>query len=151
MSAFQFQPFPVSPPGAVPSTANGVYCHYCGATPAVVVDVRGHRGFLVMMQFLRSPGPFCRDCGMATYRRMTVESLWLGWWGMLSSVINPITMLINLGPRSRILALPAPIPGSPRRPMDPGKPLYQRPGFLGFFAIVLALFLFVLVSVLAGS
>jgi hypothetical protein len=90
------------------------------------------------MQLLKSPGPFCRDCGLATYRRMTVESMWIGWWGFLSAIINPVTMLINLGPRSTIINLPPPIPGSPRLPMQPGKPLYARIEFI--LPIALAIF-----------
>ncbi|WP_330181189.1 hypothetical protein OHB26_33150 [Nocardia sp. NBC_01503] len=82
---------------------------------------------------------------MATYRKMTQESLWIGWWGFLSAVINPITMLINLGPRSVLVALPPPIPGGPRPPMDPGRPLYERPAVIVAFALppILALVLFV--------
>ncbi|MBB5916111.1 hypothetical protein BJY24_005023 [Nocardia transvalensis] len=110
---------------------NGVYCAYCGATPAARVDFRGHRGLLIVMQFRRQPGPFCRDCGLATYRRMTVDSAWLGWWGLLSVVINPTTMLINLPARATVAALAPPAPGSPRQPMDPGKPLLHRPAALG--------------------
>ncbi|MBO0854229.1 MAG: hypothetical protein J2P18_10720 [Nocardia sp.] len=106
------------------------------------------------MQFLTSRGPFCRDCGMATYRKMTVESLWLGWWGIISSIVNPIMMLANLGPRGRILELGAPIPGSPRPPMDPGKPLYQRPGFLApliIFALpVLVLILLIIIGMISS-
>ncbi|MFI9510087.1 hypothetical protein [Nocardia sp. NPDC052566] len=121
------------------STANGVYCAYCGATPAARVDIRGHRGFLIMMQFLKQPGPFCRDCGIATYRRMTIESAWIGWWGFASFVINPITMLINLAARAQIGRLAAPLPGSHYQPMDPGKPLYLRPGLLGLLIPVLVI------------
>ncbi|MFE6857256.1 hypothetical protein [Nocardia sp. NPDC057668] len=115
-------------PAPTPVTAaNGVYCRYCGATPAVHVDLRGHRAFIIFMQFLRSPGPFCRDCGLATSRRLTEQSLILGWWGIMSLFINPITMLINVAAHKRVAELPPPIPGSPRRPMDPGKPLMRRP------------------------
>ncbi|MET7771368.1 hypothetical protein [Nocardia sp. NPDC005366] len=123
--------------GNFASTANGVYCAYCGSTPAASVDIRGHRGFIFFMQFLKSPGPFCRDCGLATYRRMTVESMWIGWWGFLSAVINPVTMLINIPARSRITELPPPIPGGPRIPMEPGKPLYERIEFLLPIALII--------------
>ncbi|MFD6101447.1 hypothetical protein ACFWFQ_02155 [Nocardia salmonicida] len=123
--------------GYVTSTANGVYCAYCGSTPAARVDIRGHRGFVIFMQLLKSPGPFCRDCGLATYRKMTVESMWIGWWGFLSAVINPVTLLINLGPRSTLTKLPPPIPGGPRIPMQPGKPLFHRVEFLLAVALIL--------------
>ncbi|MGW5573931.1 LppU/SCO3897 family protein [Nocardia thailandica] len=120
--------------GAAPAalgTANGIYCVFCGSTPAAPATIRSHRGFLIMMQFVKQQGPFCRDCGMATYRRMTAESAILGWWGIVSAIANPITMLLNIAPAQRIKNLPAPIPGSPRMPLDPGKPLFRRAGMLG--------------------
>ncbi len=100
-----------------------------------------------MMQFVKQPGPFCRDCGTATYRRMTVESALIGWFGIVSMVANPITMLMNIAPARRIRALPAPIPGSPRRPLDPGKPIYRRAGILGLLIPIVGLS----VLVFAGS
>jgi len=32
------------------------------------VNIRAHRGLLIVMQFRKAPGPFCRDCGLATFR-----------------------------------------------------------------------------------
>ncbi|MEV7214622.1 hypothetical protein AB0O31_16215 [Kitasatospora cineracea] len=93
--------------------------------------VRGHQGFLVMMRFLRLHGPFCRDCGTATVRRMTANSLWQGWWGIASMAINPFTMLLNLLAWLEIRRLPAPVPGAPGTPMPTGRPLYRRPQILG--------------------
>ena len=97
------------PSGSFASTANGVYCAYCGSTPAARLDIRGHRGFVIM---------------------------WIGWWGILSFVINPVTMLINLGARSTLTTLPPPIPGGPRVPMPPGKPLWHRVEFLLAIALI---------------
>ncbi|WP_194289677.1 hypothetical protein [Nocardia macrotermitis] len=128
-----------------------VYCAHCGATPAAAVTIRGHRGFIVFMQFLRMSGPFCRDCGLSTYRRMTVESAWLGWWGVASSIINPITMLINLAAYNSISKLAPPLPGMPGRPMDPGKPLFQRPGALGLLIPIVVPLLLILLSVLGSA
>lgn len=146
------------PPAMPVSAANGIYCRYCGSTPAVHVDLRGHRAFVIFMQFLRRPGPFCRDCGLATSRSMTEQSLILGWWGMLSLFINPFTMLTNISGHKAIAALPAPIPGGPGRPMDPGKPLLRRPLVLIALAIVgvpvalfVLLFLFSIVTVIFGG
>ncbi|WP_371498292.1 hypothetical protein OG871_19765 [Kitasatospora sp. NBC_00374] len=123
----------------------GPVCRFCGAVPAVEATVRGHQGFLVMMKFLKLEGPFCRTCGVAAHREMTAKSLWQGWWGIGSMLINPITMLINLPNRAKINKLPEPVPGAPGQPMNPGKPLFQRIAVLGFLipalvvgAIVLA-------------
>ncbi|WP_067686705.1 hypothetical protein [Nocardia jejuensis] len=146
---------PAQPPM---STANGVYCRYCGATPALQVDIRGHRGLLIIMQFLRSPGPYCRDCGIATFRKMTEETLLLGWWGLLSVLITPFVLLGNLSTRKQLLALPAPIPGSPRPPMSPGKPLTHRPaGVIGLVIasipvlIAVLILLLIVVGLVAGA
>ncbi|MBB5978194.1 LppU/SCO3897 family protein [Kribbella solani] len=104
-------------------------CRFCGGFPAVDATVRGHQGLIIIMRFLKLQGPFCRTCGMASVRDMTTKSLWQGWWGIGSSIINPITMLMNIGPMQKFKSLPEPQPG-PGRPMDPGKPLVQRPAML---------------------
>ncbi|MEV0335604.1 hypothetical protein [Nocardia sp. NPDC050717] len=132
-------------------TRSTLCCLHCGATPATAVTVRSHRGFILWMQFVRVPGPFCRNCGLATLRRMTVESLWLGWWGPLSLFINMFTLLSNSSAHSRITELPPPNPGSPGRPMDPGKPVLRRPLAIAFLLLVIVLLCVKLVSLLLLS
>lgn len=110
--------YPVPPqpgPYGHPAVAAAPYgCRLCGAEPAVQATVRGHQGMLVLMRFLRQEGPFCRDCGFATYRRMSAATLWQGWWGPLSVFITPFTLLMNLGARARFLKLaPRRAPSSP--------------------------------------
>ncbi|MEU6314892.1 hypothetical protein [Streptomyces sp. NPDC047014] len=100
-------------------------CALCGGWPAAPVTVRGHQGLIVLMRFLSTPGPFCRDCGLATYRRMSSDTLWQGWWSPLSLVAAPVTLLMNLGPRAAFRRL-APPSGGFRPPLDPGKPLWCR-------------------------
>ncbi|MFD7640665.1 hypothetical protein ACFV4P_08420 [Kitasatospora sp. NPDC059795] len=115
----------------------GPFCRFCGSVPAVEATVRGHQGIVVIMRFLKLGGPFCRDCGLATVRRMTARSMWQGWWGFASMVINPITMLYNLAAWSKIRRLPAPLPGAPGTPAAPGRPLWQRAEVLGLLLPVL--------------
>jgi hypothetical protein len=105
-------------------------CRFCGGYPAADATVRGHQGLIVIMRWLKLQGPFCRTCGIASVRDMTSKSLWQGWWGIGSSIINPIMMLMNIGPMQKFKRLPEPSQG-PGRPMDPGKPLFQRPAILG--------------------
>jgi hypothetical protein len=119
-------------PAMAPYPQGAIQCRFCGGMPAVQATVRGHQGFLIVMRFLKLEGPFCRTCGIATYRNMTAKSLWQGWWGVGSSIINPITMLINIPTRLKFKNLPEPMPGAPGQPMDMGKPLFQRPAVLGF-------------------
>ncbi|WP_455355658.1 LppU/SCO3897 family protein [Streptomyces sp. SYSU K217416] len=128
-------PHPASPWGAVPHPAP--VCRICGALPVSAASVRGHQGFLVIMRFLKAEGPFCRTCGIATYRRMTADTLIQGWWGALSAVITPFTLLANLFARASFRKLPPP-QGGWRPPLDPGKPVPLRPQGL-LFLIPLAL------------
>lgn len=105
-------------------------CRFCGCVPAAEVTFRGHRGMVLIMQFLSASGPFCRDCGLATFRSMTAKTLIQGWYGYASLMITPITVLINLARRGQVANLPAPqlVPdGMCRTPMDPGPPLFARP------------------------
>jgi hypothetical protein len=105
--------------------------------------VRGHQGLLILMRFLKLEGPFCRTCGVATVRDMTAKSMWQGWWGIGSSIVNPITMLTNIGDWSKFRKLPEPAPGAPGRPMDPGKPLFRRPAILGLLVPIAVIALLV--------
>jgi hypothetical protein len=133
--AQQFQQFPQGLP-------TGPFCRFCGSAPAVEATIRGHQGFLVIMKFLKLQGPFCRTCGIAAHRDMTTKSLWQGWWGIASMIINPITMLINLPQRAKINKLAEPIPGAPGQPMNPGKPVFQRPAILGLLLPVIVALVF---------
>lgn len=109
---------------------SGPRCRFCGAVPAIEATVRGHQGFLIVMRFLKQPGPYCRSCGIATVRQMSANSLWQGWTSFFSVLINPLTLLWNLVIRIRLQRLPEPQPASAQH-LDPGKPLYRRLGMLG--------------------
>ncbi|MER5810699.1 hypothetical protein ABT143_21345 [Streptomyces sp. NPDC002033] len=131
---------PYGPPGPAgpqpggyvhPYSPGTVGCRVCGAVPAAPATVRGHQGLIVLMRFLSAPGPFCRDCGTSTYRRMSADTLWQGWWGPLSLFITPVTLLVNLGPRAAFRRLGPPVGGF-RPPLDPGRPLWRRPAALLF-------------------
>ncbi len=140
------QSYPQAAPGYAPALPE-TQCRLCGCVPAADVTFRGHRGMLVLMQFLHMRGPFCRDCGLATFRDMTAKTLIQGWYGYASSVITPITVLINLARRGKVASLPPPRPpaqGPHRRPLDPGPALFARPiAVLGLFVPVLLVMLVV--------
>jgi hypothetical protein len=109
---------------------------------------------IILMTFLSQEGPFCRDCGLATFRRMTGSTLLAGWWGALSMFITPLTVLINVVRRIKVAGLPAPMPppaGPYEQPMDPGKPLLARPsGLIGVF-LPIAVVLFLIVASALGN
>lgn len=148
------QPFPAGPPVALPVAPpvnQTLHCNRCGCLPAAAVNFRGHRGMVFLMRFLQENGPFCRDCGLATFRRMTADTLLLGWWGYGSAIITPITVLINLTRRGAVANLPAPRPPASGRygsPAIPGPPLLARPqAIVGLSIPVLVLFFIVVLAV----
>ncbi|MGW4224874.1 LppU/SCO3897 family protein [Streptomyces bauhiniae] len=79
------------------------------------------------MRSLKRQGVFCRTCALAVFREMQAETLIAGWWGLLSVVITPFVLLANLGALSGIRRIPAPATPGWRPPLDPGKPVFQRP------------------------
>ncbi|MFF7950506.1 LppU/SCO3897 family protein [Streptomyces griseorubiginosus] len=109
-------------------------CQICGAVPAAPVTVRGHQGMLVIMRFLKREGVFCRTCALASFRDMQADTMVLGWWGPLSVLITPFTLLANLGALSGIRRIPEPVAPGFRPPLDPGKPVFKRPA--GILALI---------------
>lgn len=128
-------PAPAAYPGGYPGGTPS--CRFCGGVPAVDATFKRHQGFLVVMRSASLNGPFCRTCGIAAHRDMTAKSLWQGWWGFASLLINPLTMLGNLGQRSKVNKLPEPVPGAPGVPMRTGRPLFARIAAVGFLVPVL--------------
>jgi hypothetical protein len=127
-------------------------CRICGGIPAADVTVRGHQGMIVIMRFLSSPGPFCQVCGTAVVRDMSEKTLWRGWWGYISSVMAPVTLLRNRSAYQKLRRLPAPQPGSHGPQLDPGRPLTKRPAIAMLLLPVLAVVLAItLPIVLAAS
>lgn len=96
-----------------------VACQICGAAPAAPVTVRGHQGMVVIMRFLKREGMFCRTCALASFRDMQAETMVLGWWGPLSLLITPFTLLANLGALSGIRRIPEPVAPGFRPPLTP--------------------------------
>jgi hypothetical protein len=107
---------------------------------------------LILMRFLSLDGPFCRDCGLATFRDMTAKTLVQGWYGYASFVITPFVVLMNAIRRGKIAALPEPQPspyGQSNRPMDPGAPLLARP--MAILGLGIPVVLIVLLAALLGG
>jgi hypothetical protein len=150
---FAGQPGPAAYPmaGQLPM----VSCRFCGSVPAVATTFRGHQGMIVLMRFLRTEGPFCRDCGLGTFRHMTSRTLVQGWYGYGSFIITPITVLINLFKRNKVAKLPPPQPnpfGPSRQPMNPGPRLLARPlTWLGLCIPVVVLGLLITAIATSGS
>ncbi|MBB5872813.1 hypothetical protein F4553_006247 [Allocatelliglobosispora scoriae] len=131
-------PQPVFP--VYPGTSAITTCRFCGCTPAVDATFRGHRGLIILMSFLKTEGPFCRECGIATFRTMTSRTLVQGWWGWASFLITPFILLWNLFARMKVAKLEAPRPvhDRPHGPqLDAGRPVYLRPTIVGLLVPIL--------------
>lgn len=131
-----------------PQAAGPVGCQMCGAGPAAPVTVRGHQGMVVIMRSLKRQGMLCRTCALSVFREMQAETLVAGWWGPLSVLITPFVLLANLGALSGIRRLPAPVTPGWRPPLDPGKPVFQRPA--GVLALIPLGLLGLLVTLVTG-
>ncbi|MEU9986207.1 hypothetical protein AB0E10_05235 [Streptomyces sp. NPDC048045] len=145
------------PMGAMPMGGVPAGCQLCGASPAAPVSVRGHQGMLVIMRFLRRQGTFCRTCALAVFRDMQADTMIQGWWGPLSVLITPFTLLVNLGSLSGIKRIPEPVTAGWRPPLDPGRPVFRRPAGLlalvpltGLALLVLAVPILMLIGLVAG-
>lgn len=132
-------------PGVTPG---GPACRICGGFPAADVTVHGHRGMILVMRFLRQPGPYCLVCGTATVRDMSQQTLLRGWWGYFSSVFTLVALLRNRAAYARIRRLPPPAPGTHGPQPDPGVPLTRR-GAIFMLAVPVLPVLLVLVLLIA--
>ncbi|MFG3051159.1 hypothetical protein ACGFZP_09430 [Kitasatospora sp. NPDC048239] len=133
-------------PQAAMAPQGGPVCRFCGGFPAADTTVRGHQGIIIIMRFLKQPGPFCRTCGTAVVRDMSARTLVQGWWGYLSSIITPITLLRNLAAHNKIKQLPLPVPGTHGPQLDPGVPLTKRPHMLMLLLPVLSITSFIILA-----
>ncbi len=114
-------------------------CEQCGCSPARQMTFRGHRGMIVVMQFLKERGVYCRTCGLALFRTMTSRTIAQGWWGYGSFLITPFVLLYNLVGRLKLRKLGEPVPaldGSSTAPANPGRPVFLRATMLVPIALV---------------
>ena len=128
-------------------------CRFCGSVPAVPLTIYEHNGYLVLMTFKNLKGPFCRDCGLHVWRRMTDATLMRGWLGMFSFFIAPVTALVNVVNRSKLTSLAPPQPGTALRPpANPGPDLFHRAGVYVYMAVIAAaILIFVVPFVVAAT
>lgn len=91
-------------------------------------------------------GPMCRTCGLSRSRSFQTSTLLLGWWGVISFIVNPFLILGNMRSARRVRALAQPGGAPLGEPLDPGRPVWQRvellvPVGIGLAAVIaLAIF-----------
>ncbi|MCO6006632.1 hypothetical protein NE236_16730 [Actinoallomurus purpureus] len=133
-----------------PYAGDGLACRVCAATPAVKATFRGVVGAIVMHTIWTATGPFCRDCGQATFRKQTARTLAGGWCSIGALVLAPFFLLFNVIARGKVVNLPAPqrAAGGPA-PLEPGKPVFQRPTAYVYPVIFFLFCMLLLIGILA--
>jgi hypothetical protein len=131
---------PEAEPQAEPQPESGG-CVQCGRTPTADVDLRANTGLVLKRRVSRITGPFCRACGMARFREQMDHTLRLGWWGVTSFFSNFAAVYANLRSWSALRRLDPPTgePAPPASPLDPGRPLYLRPGIYVLLVALMAI------------
>jgi hypothetical protein len=130
----------------------GPGCRICGSGPAAPATFRAVVGAVFMHTIWTTHGPFCRDCGLHTFRRQTAKSLTGGWCSVGAIILTPIFVLMNVSARGKVADLPAPQPrpdGHGQAPLDPGPPVLNRPGAYVYPFLALALLVAIIASNLA--
>jgi hypothetical protein len=72
-------------------------CDACGVkSPTKYAAFHQHIGAVVLMFHRRYSGNFCRECIDTVFRRTTLTTLGLGWWGMISMIVTPFVLVHNV-------------------------------------------------------
>lgn len=74
------------------------YCQRCLKNrPTKKVTFTQNIGMLVMRQYKELKGRFCMECIHQVFWSMTITTIFLGWWGVISLIITPFLLLNNIG------------------------------------------------------
>jgi hypothetical protein len=72
-------------------------CAMCGTRAQLqAVTFTQNVGMLVVRHTKTISGAFCGPCILSTYWSCTLTSALVGWFGMISLIINPFILLINV-------------------------------------------------------
>ncbi|MGA8015629.1 MAG: hypothetical protein WCB85_06905 [Candidatus Dormiibacterota bacterium] len=104
------------------ASREGVRCRLCHRGPTAEASLFEHHGYGVPLKHLVLRGPLCRQCGLVAWRRMTLQTLLLGWWGLASIVLTPVTLVLNAIALARLLRTPE-APAIAVHPLRAAEPL----------------------------
>ena len=86
----------------------GKRCDSCGRSePATTLRFFKNTGMIFMFRSESAGGQLCRSCGLDLFQRMTLWTLALGWWGMISFFVNFAFIANNFGNLLVALTLPS--------------------------------------------
>ncbi len=88
-------------------------CQFCGVeAPTKKVSFYQNIGMLVMRTFKSASGNMCKSCIHKTFWSMEMTNLLLGWWGMISLIVNICIIPWNMIQYLMSLSLEAVPPGA---------------------------------------
>lgn len=74
-----------------------MFCQVCGVeAPTKYVAFYQNIGALVMRFSKTAQGNMCKSCISSTFWQYTLTSLVLGWWGLISLIVNPYFIVNNV-------------------------------------------------------
>jgi hypothetical protein len=118
-------------------------CQLCGASaPTKNVEFHQNIGAIILRFNKKVQGNLCKSCVHKKFWEMTLITLFLGWWGMISLIVTPIFLINNivryigclgmpaapaLATQAAVQAMPPPIPTQAPAQSLPPAPAYAPP------------------------
>jgi hypothetical protein len=94
-----------------------VICQACGIeAPTRRVEFHQNIGALVMRFHQTIKGDLCKSCVHRKFWKVTLVNLTLGWWGVISLLMTPIFIVMNIVRYGSCLGMP-PVPPRAARPV----------------------------------
>lgn len=88
-------------------------CQKCGIeAPTKYVAFYQNIGLLFMRMMYSTEGHLCKPCIHSTFWTYFASNMFLGWWGMISLIINPFLILNNVFRYAFCLGMESPAPGA---------------------------------------
>jgi hypothetical protein len=102
-------------------------CHACLRGPAAPLMIVKQTGMVVTRRSTTFNAVLCQPCGTAIFRQAQAHNLAFGWWGIVSFITNFFTLAGNFSRsrKHRMIGSSAEMPL--RVPLNPGRPVWQRP------------------------
>jgi hypothetical protein len=91
---------------AMPLPSTG-FCQVCQReAPTARVTFHQNIGALIMRFTKKIEGDLCRPCAERHFREMTLTTALLGWWGIISFIVTPFLLVMNVSAYMRARQLP---------------------------------------------
>jgi hypothetical protein len=88
--------------------SKGDVCAACGRAPARVLHLRRNVGMLIARTWYSIDVSLCRDHGLPLALTWFTKTLFLGWWGVISVVVNVGAVVMDVVAIAQALRLRAP-------------------------------------------